>query len=104
MPVELVFNTPFAAKYKGEDGLTVSYFGDGAIAQGAFHESMNLASIWKLPVLFLNDNNKYAMSTSADYNLVHESTTGYAKTYNMPAISVDGMDFFEVDAAGYRYL
>ena len=92
-----LLGTAFAAKYKGETGLTVSYFGDGAIGQGAFHESMNLASIWKLPVLFVNDNNKYAMSTAADYNLVHESTTGYARAYKMECISVDGMDFFAVD-------
>ncbi len=91
--------TAFASKYNKDGGLTVTYFGDGAIGQGAFHETMNLASLWKLPVLFLNDNNKYAMSTASDYNMLHESTTGYAKAYKMKTLSVDGLNFFEVDKA-----
>jgi pyruvate dehydrogenase E1 component alpha subunit len=64
------------------------------MAQGAVHESMNLASVLNLPVLFVNNNNKYAMSTPAKHNLAHESTVEYAKAYNMPAVSVNGMDFF----------
>lgn len=91
--------TAFAAQYKGTNGLTVGFFGDGAIAQGAYHESMNLAAIWRLPVLFINDNNRYAMSTATCANLVSEDTIQYAKNYNIPAITVDGMDFFAVDAA-----
>lgn len=91
--------TAFAARYKGTRGITVAFFGDGAIPQGAFHESMNLAAIWKLPVLFVNDNNRYAMSTATCANLVSEDTIQYAKNYNIPAVTVDGMDFFAVDAA-----
>lgn len=91
--------TAFAAKYKKTDSITAGFFGDGAIAQGAFHESMNLASVWKLPVLFVNDNNRYAMSTATCANLVTEDTVQYARTYNMPAVIVDGMDFFAVNAA-----
>ena len=85
----------FSSKYKGENNVSVAFFGDGAMAQGAVHESMNLASVLKLPVLFVNNNNKYAMSTPSSYNLVNESTVDYAKAYNMPTVSVDGMDFFE---------
>ena len=91
--------TAFAARYLNQDKITVGFFGDGAIPQGTFHESMNLAAIWKLPVLFVNDNNKYAMSTATAANLVTTDTINYAKSYNMPAIAVDGLNFFAVDAA-----
>ena len=92
--------TALASKYKETNQISVAFFGDGAIAQGAFHESMNLASIFKLPVLFVNNNNKYAMSTPSHYNLVSETTINYAKAYDIPAISCNGMDFFEAyDAA-----
>lgn len=87
--------TAFASNYRGTDEVSAVFFGDGAIPQGAFHESLNLASLWKLPVLYCNDNNGYAMSTSSANNLVHKSTTEYAKAYNIPSVSVDGMDFFE---------
>lgn len=85
----------FASKYKNENRVSAVFFGDGAIPQGATHESMNIASVMKLPVLLLNDNNHYAMSTSSKYNLAHESTCEYAKAYNIPAKKVDGMNFFE---------
>lgn len=91
--------TAFAAKYKNQNNVTVGFCGDGAVAQGAFHESLNLASIWKLPVLFVLDNNRYAMSTATEANLVTEDIVQYARAYNMPAVIVDGMDFFAVDAA-----
>lgn len=85
----------FASKYKGENKVSAVFFGDGAIPQGATHESMNLASVMKLPVLLCNDNNHYAMSTSSKNNLAHESTCEYAKAYNIPAKKVSGFDFFE---------
>lgn len=84
----------FASKYKGTDDVSAVFFGDGAMAQGATHESMNIMSVMNLPVLLCNDNNHIAMSTSSKYNLAHESTTEYVKAYNIPAVTVDGMDFF----------
>lgn len=91
--------TAFASKYRGENNVTVGFLGDGAIAQGAFHESMNLAAVWKLPVLFVCDNNRYAMSTATCANLVTEDVTQYARSYGMASAMVDGMDFFACDAA-----
>ncbi len=88
--------TAFASKYKETDQVSTVFFGDGAIPQGAFHESMNIASVFKLPVLFINDNNGYAMSTSADYNLAHKSTVAYADAYKISAKKVCGMTFFDV--------
>lgn len=99
--------TAFASKYKGTDQISVAFFGDGAVAQGAFHESMNLAKIFELPVLFVNNNNHYAMSTPASHDLAADSTTNYARSYNIPAVKCCGMDFFKAyDAAkkGIEYV
>lgn len=84
----------FAEKYKGTDNISVAFFGDGALPQGAVHESMNLASVMQIPVLFVNNNNHYAMSTPAENNLATDTTTNYAKAYGMHAVQCDGMDFF----------
>ena len=92
--------TAFASKYKETDQVSVAFFGDGAVAQGTFHESMNLAKVFNLPVLFVNNNNHYAMSTPAENNLVDGSSISYAKGYRMECAHADGMDFFAAyDAA-----
>lgn len=78
---------------------TACFFGDGAVAEGAFHESMNLAALWQLPVLFLCENNFYAMGTALDR---YESQTDLcvkAASYKMPAVKVDGMDVVAVHEA-----
>ncbi len=94
--------TALASKYKGTDQISVAFFGDGAVPQGAFHEAMNLAAIFKLPVLFANNNNKYAMSTPSTYNLATDSTVNYAKGYGIPAVSTCGMDFFKAHEAAQK--
>ncbi|MBL6945064.1 MAG: thiamine pyrophosphate-dependent dehydrogenase E1 component subunit alpha [Rhodospirillales bacterium] len=86
--------TALASKYRGTDQISVAFFGDGAMPQGAIHESLNLAKIFDLPVLFVNNNNHYAMSTPSANNLATDSTTNYAKGYAIPAIKSCGMDFF----------
>lgn len=92
--------TALASKYKGTDQISVAFFGDGAVPQGAFHESMNLAKMFNLPVLFVNNNNHYAMSTPSENNIVDGHTISYAKGYKMAAAQADGMDFFAAfDAA-----
>lgn len=83
-----------ASKMQGTDQVSAVFFGDGAMAQGAAHESFNMASTKKLPVLFCNDNNHIAMSTNSRNNLCHEKTADYMSAYNIPAVTVDGMDFF----------
>lgn len=87
--------TALAAKYKGTDQISVAFFGDGALPQGAVHESLNLAKVFHLPVLFVNNNNHYAMSTPSKNNLATNSTTNYAAGYGIPAVASNGMDFFE---------
>ena len=87
-----------ASKYKREDRITVCIFGDGAVNQGEFHETLNLASIWKLPILFLLENNLYGMGTHVDRTRaggrhIHNAAGGY----NIPAVLADGMDVLGVN-------
>jgi pyruvate dehydrogenase E1 component alpha subunit len=81
----------------GRDRVTVCFFGEGAVAEGEFHETMNLASLWKLPVLFLCENNLYAMGTALDRSEADTDLVVKASGYAVPAWSVDGMD---VEAVG----
>jgi pyruvate dehydrogenase E1 component subunit alpha len=86
----------FAIKYEGGDQVIVCYFGDGAVPEGEFHEAMNLASLWKLPVIFLCENNRYAMGTSLERALAETEIWKFGRAYNMPCEPVDGMDVLAV--------
>jgi pyruvate dehydrogenase E1 component alpha subunit len=86
-------------KYLSRPRVTTCFFGDGAVAEGEFHESMNLAALWKLPVLFLCENNLYAMGTRIDRALAQLDLAARARTYGMTAESVDGMDVLAVEEA-----
>ena len=91
--------SPSLHKWGNKGGVTACYFGDGAVAEGEFHESMNLAALWKLPVLFLCENNLYAMGTALGR---HQSQTDIARkadAYAIPAEAVDGMDVLAVESA-----
>ena len=79
--------------------MTACFFGDGAVAEGEFHESLNLAALWKLPVLFLCENNLYAMGTRIERARRRLDLAAKARTYGMPAESVDGMDVLAVEEA-----
>ena len=96
----LAVGLSLAEKMQGGQRVTACFFGDGAVAEGAFHESMNLAALWKLPVLFCCENNLYAMGTALER---YESQTDLGKkasSYDMPARCADGMDIVAVhDAA-----
>ncbi len=81
----------------------VCFFGDGASNRGTFHEALNMAAIWKLPVVFLNENNQYASTTPSSYALSVVSVADRAQAYNIPGISVDGNDIAAVYNAS-RYL
>ncbi len=82
--------------------VTACFFGDGAVAEGEFHESMNLAALWKLPVLFLCENNLYAMGTHITRAQAATDLTARASSYGMPAEAVDGMDVDAVEGATRR--
>ena len=80
------------SKMKKNDRVVVAFFGDGASNQGACHEAMNLAAIWKLPVIFLCENNQYAVTTSYKDVVAVENISDRASAYNMPGVLVDGQD------------
>lgn len=81
----------FADKYKGNNNVTLTYMGDGAVRQGSFHETMNLAMLWNLPVVFIVENNGYAMGTSVQRTANHVDIWKLGLGYNMPCKKVDGM-------------
>ena len=80
------------SKMQGNDRVVVAFFGDGASNQGACHEAMNLAAIWDLPVIFLCENNQYAVTTSFKESVSVENISDRASAYNMPGVLVDGQD------------
>ena len=80
------------SRLQGNDRVAVSFFGDGASNEGAFHESLNLAAVWKLPVIFLCENNQYAVTTSFSDAVATENISDRAAAYNIPGVLVDGQD------------
>ncbi len=90
--IPLGIGLAFAAKYRGEDRVALCYFGDGAIHQGAYHEAFNLASLWQLPVLFICENNGYAMGTAVHRSTALEELHHRGRGYDMSHSAVDGMD------------
>ena len=99
--VPLAVGAGLTSKLKNLGRVAVAFFGDGGANQGVLHESMNLASVWKLPVIFCCENNGYAESTPVEYALSTANVSDRAAGYDMPGINVDGMDVFAVyDAAG----
>ena len=91
-----------ADQMAGSDAVTVCFFGEGAVAEGEFHESMNLAALWNLPVLFCCENNLYAMGTALDRSESQVDIAAKAASYQMPAWAVDGMDVLAVRQAARR--
>ena len=92
----------FANKYKKDHTVTVAYFGDGAANEGTIHECMNLASVLKLPIIFLCENNKYAITTDADYATSVKDISVRAAAYNIVGETVDGNDVVAVYEAFAR--
>ncbi len=82
----------FAEKYHGTDNVCVCYMGDGAVRQGAFHEALNMAMTWKLPVVFVIENNNYAMGTSVERTSNVTNLYKLGSAFDMPSEPVDGMD------------
>ncbi|MBS1186586.1 MAG: pdhA [Burkholderiaceae bacterium] len=97
--IPLTVGVALADKMQNLPRISVCFFGDGAVAEGAFHESMNLAALWQLPVLFLCENNLYAMGTALSRSESQTDLCAKAASYNMPAASVDGMDALAVHQA-----
>ncbi|HSF33349.1 MAG TPA: pyruvate dehydrogenase (acetyl-transferring) E1 component subunit alpha [Candidatus Tectomicrobia bacterium] len=95
----LAIGLALAAKMQGKQQVTCCFFGDGAVAEGEFHESLNLAALWKLPVLFVCENNLYAMGTALKLSQAVTDLAQKVSSYAMPAMPVDGMDVLAVETA-----
>ncbi|MGZ4138082.1 MAG: thiamine pyrophosphate-dependent enzyme, partial [Actinomycetota bacterium] len=91
-----------ADRLRGEARVTACYFGEGAVAEGEFHESLNLAALWRLPVLFLCENNLYAMGTRVDRSHAETDLSLRAASYGVASWPVDGMDVLAVEEAARR--
>jgi pyruvate dehydrogenase E1 component alpha subunit len=91
-----------ADKLQGRPGVTACLFGDGAVAEGEFHEALNLAALWRLPVVFLCENNYYAMGTALDRHQAQTDISLKGSAYGIPGAGVDGMDLVRVAEATGR--
>lgn len=100
--IPLATGVAFAAKYKGTDQVTLCFFGEAAVNQGAFHESLNMAQLWKLPCIYICENNQYGMGTSLQRAMSLHDVSEKACAYEMASEFVDGMDVLAVREAVLR--
>ena len=95
----LATGAALTAKLQKTGSVAICFFGDGALEQGILHETTNLAAIWKLPVVFVCENNQYAMSARSDWSVAGGDPARRAAGYGIPGVTVDGMDLFAVNAS-----
>src|SRR3712207_229009 len=100
--IPLATGVAFASKYRGTDQVTLCFFGEAAVNQGAFHESLNMAQLWKLPCIYICENNQYGMGTSLARAMSLQDVSQKARAYNMASEFVDGMDVLAVREATER--
>jgi len=100
--IPLATGTAFATKYQGTDQVTLCFFGEAAVNQGAFHESLNMAQLWKLPCIYICENNQYGMGTSLKRAMSLSDIAQKACAYEMASEFVDGMDVLAVREATLR--
>jgi pyruvate dehydrogenase E1 component alpha subunit len=98
-PVPLGTGLAFANKYSGNDNVSLTFFGDGAANQGQVYESFNMAELWKLPVVYIIENNRYAMGTAVTRSSAQTDFSKRGVSFNIPGVQVDGMDVRAVNAA-----
>jgi pyruvate dehydrogenase E1 component alpha subunit len=100
--IPLATGTAFGSKYQGTDQVTLCFFGEAAVNQGAFHESLNMAQLWKLPCIYICENNQYGMGTSLERAMSLQDVSQKACAYEMASEFVDGMDVLAVREAVAR--
>jgi pyruvate dehydrogenase E1 component alpha subunit len=100
----LATGAALTARLQQTGSVAVCFFGDGALEQGILHETTNLSAIWKLPVVFVCENNQYAMSTRSDWSVAGGDPARRAAGYGIPGLTVDGMDLFAVNSAASQFV
>src|SRR6266446_4221338 len=100
--IPLATGVAFASKYKESDQVALCFFGEAAVNQGAFHESLNMAQLWKLPCIYICENNKYGMGTSLARAMSSQNVADKAREYNLASEFVDGMDVMAMRRATQR--
>lgn len=100
--IPLATGVAFAIKYRGGDQVCLCFFGEAAVNIGAFHEALNMAGLWKVPAVFIIENNRYGMGTAVARAMANEDVSVRAAAYNIPGESVDGQDVFAVRDAVSR--
>lgn len=90
----------FAHKYRNDDGITLAYFGDGALNQGQVYESFNMAALWKLPVVYIVENNRYSMGTAIARHCSISDLYKRGESFGIPGVKINGMDILEVISKG----
>src|SRR2546430_5735476 len=100
--IPLATGVAFASKYKETDQVTLCFFGEAAVNQGAFHESLNMAQLWKLPCIYICENNKYGIGTSLERGMSSQDISQKASAYEIASEFVDGMDVLAVRVATLR--
>jgi pyruvate dehydrogenase E1 component alpha subunit len=100
--VSLGTGLAFTNRYRGNDNVSLTYFGDGAANQGQVYESFNMAELWKLPVIYIIENNRYAMGTAVHRSSAQQDFSKRGVSFNIPGEQVDGMDVRAVKAAGEK--
>ena len=96
---DIVLGAGLSAKYRGTDQVCICFFGDASTNQGTFHESLNLASVWKLPIVYVCENNGYGISMSQKRHMAIKDIATRGVSYNIPGVVVDGNDVFAVSEA-----
>jgi len=102
--VSLGTGLAFAHKYRGDGGIALAYFGDGAANQGQVYESFNMAELWKLPIVYVIENNQYAMGTSVNRSSAEDQLYRRGESFRIPGIQVDGMDVLAARGAAEEAL
>jgi pyruvate dehydrogenase E1 component alpha subunit len=100
----LATGAALTARLQNTGAVAICFFGDGALEQGILHETTNLSAIWKLPVVYVCENNQYAMSARSDWSVAGGNPAGRAAGYGIPGVTVDGMDLFAVNAAAQEFV
>jgi pyruvate dehydrogenase E1 component alpha subunit len=102
--IGLATGAALTAHLQKTGSVAICFFGDGALEQGILHETTNLAAIWKLPVVYVCENNQYAMSARSDWSIAGGDPARRAAGYGIPGVTVDGMDLFAVHAAAREFV